>query len=37
MYFEHLTITGLFIVDAVALVLLAFAIQQIRGLRLLRN
>jgi len=37
MYFERLTLTGLLIVDAVALVVLAFAIQQIRGLRLLHN
>lgn len=37
MYFERLTLTGLFIVDAVALVVLALAIQQIRGLRLLHN
>ncbi|RZV38682.1 MAG: hypothetical protein EX272_02155 [Chromatiales bacterium] len=35
MYFERLTVTGLFIVDAVALIVLIFAIQQLRGLRLL--
>lgn len=36
-YFERLTVTGLLLVDAVALIVLAFAIQQIRGLRRLRS
>lgn len=35
-YFDRLTIAGLFIVDAVAMIVLYLAIQQIRGLRLLR-
>lgn len=33
MYFDAFTTTGLIIVDAVALVVLYFAIQQVRGLR----
>ena len=36
-FFDALTTTGLLIVDAVALIVLIFAIQQIRGLRMLRN
>jgi len=36
-YFERLTVTGLFVVDAVALIVLGFAVQQIRGLRLLAS
>lgn len=37
MYFDRLTITGLVIVDAVAVAVLAFAVQQIRGLRSMRS
>lgn len=36
LYFERLSVAGLIIVDAVALVVLILAIQQIRGLRRLR-
>ena len=37
MYFERLTTAGLILVDAVALIVLVLAIQQIRGLRLQRS
>lgn len=37
LFFERLTFAGLVIIDSVALVVLAFAIQQIRGLRALRT
>lgn len=36
-FFDALTTTGLLLVDAVALIVLIFAIQQIRGLKILRK
>lgn len=36
-FFDALTTTGVLIVDAVAVIVLVFAIQQIRGLRMLRR
>ncbi|MDX1499851.1 MAG: hypothetical protein R3176_08140 [Woeseiaceae bacterium] len=33
LYYPALTATGLLLVDAVALIVLVFAVQQIRGLR----
>ena len=37
LYYPQLTATGLVLVDVVAIAVLFFAIQQIRGLRALRN